>query len=176
MWLLPRHRTAQAGVRVPRSQGVPSADRPGGSRGGPVRRPPGAGGSRGSGGRRAVVERAQACGASAEWPERAEQRRGWESGTGQRRRDGCVSKRRDGSGNCNVPTVTGIHNSRTAAENSLFYAIQSRSNPIIIGGASGSGISMWIFDLSSARRNWIGTSAPGSWASSARSLTRRPSA
>ena len=91
-------RTAQAGVRVPRSQGVPSADRPGVSRGGPVRRPPGAGGSRGSGGHGAVVERAQACGASAEWPERAEQRRGRGSCMGQRRRDGCVSKRRDGSG------------------------------------------------------------------------------
>ena len=52
-------RTAQADVRVPRSQGVPSADRPGVSRGGPVRRPPDAGGSRRSAGHGAVVERAQ---------------------------------------------------------------------------------------------------------------------
>ena len=69
-------RTAQADVRVPPSQGVPSADCPGVSRGRPVRRPPGAGGSGGSGDPGAVVERAQACGASAEWPQRAEQRRG----------------------------------------------------------------------------------------------------
>ena len=99
-------RTAQAGVRVPRSQGVPSADRPGVSRGGPVRWPPGAGGSRGSGGQGAVVERAQACEASAEWPERAEQRRGRGPGKGQRRRDGCVSKRRDGSGVKRLPAFS----------------------------------------------------------------------